>query len=71
MFRDFTLKFAQDFDKSAEFFWNRQGKLDIEIEDGWYGDSEQGFGAMLSIELSHAEAKKLYDWLGQQITSKD
>lgn len=40
-----------------------RGKISIEMNDHWCGDTETGFGAMISMELSPEQAMELAQFL--------
>lgn len=63
-----TLQFSEkdstgeDRDNTIEFR-TVGNRLTIEIDNPWYGDSEKGFGATLSIDLTIEQIKNLIDYL--------
>lgn len=64
-----TLKFLNKEGYNSVELYIFKGELTVEIENAWYGDSESGFGATLSMTLTKAQQKELYYWLrGQLIT---
>lgn len=62
--KDPILKFTGNLlDNHLEFMAQRDGSIDVEIDDPNCGDSERGFGDTLNYTLNKGEAEKLFEWL--------
>ena len=59
------LEFEQkdSIDAGLELRWKNDNQLEITITDDWYGDTETGFGASLTIELNGGQVEKLIKFL--------
>lgn len=57
-------------DDSMEVSRYRDGSVCITLDAPWYGDTETGFGASLSFQLTTEQVQELVQWLtAQRLTS--
>ena len=51
---------------TMEFVWHDDGSLSVEIDNPWWGSTETGFGATLSMTIPPAQVPSFMAWVAAQ-----